>query len=72
MVCEAFHGPQPANKPIVMHLDEDSHNNKPGNLKWGTMKENMNAPGFIASCKQRTGENSPSAIAKRNNERDKI
>ena len=58
LVCEAFNGPQPADKPVCMHLDENSRNNKPANLAWGTQKENLNAPGFIEYCKARIGENS--------------
>lgn len=58
-VCEAFNGPPPANDAVVMHVDENSHNNRPGNLKWGTQKENLNAPGFKEYCRGRTGENSP-------------
>lgn len=52
-VCEAFHGPRPSPKAVVIHLDEDAHNNRPANLKWGTQKENLNAPGFIAYCQSR-------------------
>jgi hypothetical protein len=59
LVCEAFHGPPPEGKPVVIHKDEDAHNNTPENLKWGTQKENLNAPGFIEHCKSRTGENNP-------------
>lgn len=59
LVCEAFNGPKPFEDAVVMHDDENSRNNKPGNLKWGTQKENLNYPGFIAHCKGRTGENSP-------------
>ena len=44
MVCEAFHGPAPHGKPYVLHLDEDAHNNRPENLKWGTQKENLSMP----------------------------
>lgn len=51
LVCEAFHGPKPFPRAVVMHLDEDGLNNRPENLKWGTQKENLNAPGFIAYCK---------------------
>ena len=58
-VCEAFHGPAPEGKPIVLHLDEDATNNRPENLRWGTQKENLNMPGFIDYCKGRTGEDSP-------------
>lgn len=59
LVCEAFHGPSPLGMDVVIHLDEDATNNRPENLKWGTQKENLNMPGYIAYCKSRTGENSP-------------
>jgi HNH endonuclease len=47
-VCEAFHGPSPFEGAVVIHLDEDAHNNRPENLRWGTQKENMNMPKFKA------------------------
>lgn len=59
LVCEAFNGPAPSDKPVCMHMDEDSRNNTPANLQWGTQKENLNAPRFIEYCKQRTGKDSP-------------
>ncbi len=59
LVCEAYHGKKPFPKAVVIHIDENSRNNKPENLKWGTQKENLNAPGFIRYCKNRTGENNP-------------
>ena len=59
LVCEAFHGPAPEGKPFVLHADENSLNNRPENLSWGSQKENLNASGFIEYCKSRTGENSP-------------
>lgn len=61
LVCEAFNGPPPFQGAVCMHLDEDYRNNRPDNLAWGTQKENLNAPGFIAYCRSRTGENSPTA-----------
>lgn len=67
LICEAFHGAQPDGKPVVMHLDENSANNRADNLLWGTQKENLNAPAFKTYCQARTGEHSPSvkgAIAK--------
>jgi hypothetical protein len=66
LVCEAFHGPSPFPKAVVIHLDEDALNNRPENLKWGTQKENLNMPKFIAYCKSRTGENSPSIKGRKN------
>lgn len=59
LVCEAFHGPKPFDKAVVIHLDEDGLNNRAENLKWGTQKENLNAPGFIEYCRGRVGEDSP-------------
>lgn len=58
LVCEAFNG-LPFRGAVCMHLDENSRNNRPENLAWGTQKENLNASGFIAYCKSRTGANSP-------------
>lgn len=59
LVCEAFHGPAPFDRAVCMHLDEDSRNNQPCNLRWGTQKENLNAPGFLAYCRGRTGDRNP-------------
>lgn len=39
LVAEAYL-PNPANLPIVMHLDNDKSNNMVSNLKWGTVSEN--------------------------------
>ena len=50
-----------------MHLDENSKNNVPGNLKWGSQKENLNAVGFIEYCKSRTGDASPVNKGKKKN-----
>lgn len=65
LVCEAFHGPAPNPKMVVIHLDEDATNNRPENLRWGTQKENLNMPKFIAYCRSRTGENNPLIKGKR-------
>lgn len=70
LVCEAFHGVAPPNLPYVLHLDEDSRNNRASNLKWGTQKENLNMPAFIQYCRSRTGENSPAAKSRNKYERD--
>ncbi len=51
LVCEAFHGVKPFDRAVVIHRDENALNNKPANLKWGTQKENLNAPGFKAYCR---------------------
>ena len=59
LVCEAFYGPEPFPGAVVIHLDENALNNRVENLRWGTQKDNMNAPGFKEYCRNRTGENSP-------------
>lgn len=63
LICEAFSGPCPDGL-VCMHLDENSRNNKSGNLQWGTQKQNLNAPGFIAYCRSRTGDSSPTRKAR--------
>lgn len=59
LVAEAFHGGPPFDGAVVMHLDENAANNRSDNLRWGSQKENLNAPGFLDYCRGRTGENSP-------------
>ena len=59
LVCEAFHGPRPSPKHVVMHLDDNPLNNRADNLKWATQKENLNTPKFLAYCRSRTGESNP-------------
>lgn len=59
LICEAFHGAPPPGDDVCMHLDENSRNNAPANLQWGTQKANLNAPGFIEYCRSRTGADNP-------------
>ena len=66
LICEAFHGPPPKDKPVVIHINENALDNRPENLKWGTMKENMNMPKYIAYCKSRTGDNNPAVKGRKN------
>jgi hypothetical protein len=66
LVCLAFNGPPPPDKPICMHINENPMNNRPENLEWGTQKENLNAPGFIEYCHGRTGENNPYTKGRKN------
>lgn len=72
LVCEAFHGPKPFPGAVVIHLDENAHNNRPENLRWGTQKENMNMPKLKEYHRSRTGENSPAVkgLLKRSGPRD--
>lgn len=52
LICEAFAGPAPFSGAVVMHLNEDSTDNRAENLAWGTQKQNMAAPGFRAYCRR--------------------
>lgn len=40
-VCEAFHGPKPTPEHQVAHWDGAGHNNRRGNVRWATSKQNM-------------------------------
>lgn len=59
LICEAFHGVKPIDKPYVLHKDENPFNNNKDNIYWGTQKENLNAKGFLEYCALRIGDNSP-------------
>jgi hypothetical protein len=65
LICEAFHGPAPFPRAVVMHVDDNPSNNRPENLRWATQKENLNAQKFIEYCRSRTGERHPRAIHRR-------
>ena len=65
LIAEAFHGPAPFEGAVVMHLDENAANNRASNLRWGTQKENLNAEGFLAYCRSRVGNHSPTVKARR-------
>ena len=63
-VCEAFHGPAPFPNAVVIHINEDAHDNRPCNLRWGTQKENLNGERFLEYCRARKGLNSPTVKAR--------
>ena len=65
LVAEAFHGPAPFERAVVMHVDENAANNRADNLQWGSQRENLNAPGFLEYCRERTGDRNPAAVGKR-------
>lgn len=64
LVCEAFHGKKPTEKHEVRHLDGSKNNNHPGNLKWGTRKENIKDQ--IAHGTSNHGERNGRAVLTRN------
>lgn len=56
LVCEAFHGTKPdidGEAVVVLHVDENAANNRASNVRWGTQRENLNAPGFLEYRKHR-------------------
>lgn len=63
LICAAFHGPRPLGA-VVIHIDEDAHNNRSKNLRWGTQKENMNMPKIKAYHRSRVGDMSAGAQGK--------
>jgi hypothetical protein len=40
LVCEAFHGPKPEDRPFVCHRNDNGHDNRACNLYWGTQDDN--------------------------------
>lgn len=41
IVCEAFHGPAPEDKPYALHRNGVKSDNRSVNLYWGSQAENM-------------------------------
>lgn len=41
LVCEAFHGPAPDDKPWALHRNGDPSDNRPENLYWGDNSDNQ-------------------------------
>lgn len=41
LVCEAFHGPPPEDKPNTLHNDGKPDNNRAVNLRWGSQADNF-------------------------------
>ena len=60
LVCLAFHGLKPTGAECIRHLDGDRMNNRPGNLRWGTNKEN--AADTILHGRQVAGFDHPNMV----------
>jgi hypothetical protein len=41
LVCTAFNGDAPLGKPLVLHRDDNPHNNHYSNLYWGSQADNV-------------------------------
>lgn len=41
LACEAFHGPAPVGKNLVLHWNDIKDDNRAINLRWGNAVENM-------------------------------
>jgi hypothetical protein len=54
LVCEAFHGPSPAGKDLVNHIDGNRANNNASNLEW--VSRRGNARHMWASVRSRKRE----------------
>lgn len=72
MVCAAFHGPATTDRPIARHLDDNTSNNTPGNLAWGTHADNASDAkrngrlgcGMLARRRKLTEDEAVAIIAK--------
>lgn len=60
LVAIAFNGPQPSDKPLVRHLNDDRTDNRASNLCWGTHSENMRD--MVNHGRSLTGTRNPRAI----------
>lgn len=58
LVAEAYI-PNPENKPLVMHLDDNPLNNHVSNLRWGTHKENLESALLNGKTNNKIGKNNP-------------
>lgn len=47
LVCRAFHGESPEDKPFVDHKNRIESDNRPENLRWATAKENNANRGVV-------------------------
>jgi len=59
LVCEAFHGQPPIDRPHVAHFDGNKSNNVPENLRWASCFENRQDGKRLGEIK--TGEHHPGA-----------
>lgn len=55
LVCTAFHGDAPIDKPYALHRDDNKNNNTADNVYWGDCKQNgldyQNSPNIVSGEK---------------------
>ena len=49
LVADAFLGPAPFARALVMHLNDDPSDNRPENLSWGSQSDNASTPAARAA-----------------------
>lgn len=55
IICRAFNGLPPEDKPFVDHIDRCRSNNTPGNLHWTSVKENADNQGKVDQALEKYG-----------------
>ena len=55
IVCRAFNGLPPADKPFVDHINRIRHDNRPENLRWVSYKENNDNTGHVDQSIEKYG-----------------
>lgn len=61
LICLAFYGESPPDKPCACHKDDNRVNNKANNLYWGSYSDNMKDAVINGRQKSTKGETHPSS-----------
>ena len=55
LICRAFHGLAPADKPFVDHINRIKNDNRPENLHWVSRRENANNTDYVDQSVEKYG-----------------